>query len=832
MSTKKVAAGGKAVKKSGKEKRDPLTDGKAAGSGEPGEDGYDFDAGLDMDSTPYEVTRKPANQLPLTEDQLKEVFSRSITATNPNAPKNIVRLNYLTDEFTEEKKIDHLTVHFSMESILMHVDSKEAQEEKERYGLPKDEAMPVQVAQSGTQTKADEEEEDDDGDLAGLLSSRALKNQFNFSGRASQTYINPMRDREVATEPPPTKDFEDNVSQMEIFDAYKDDLDKQIAARSKSDKKQYGKGDDDKQAEGVLGGAPVETGPVSATETPAFAAAVKIMERLVNQNAETSTYQEYKFSMAKPETGKESGLPSLLWTFGFKSAERKNVTAISWNAAYPDLFAAGYGSYDFVLKSRRDGKEGMVCCFTLKNTSYPEAVFYLDSGVMCLDWHPSKPFLLAAGLYDGAVAVVDMRNKNGQPLYVADNPKTKHTDPVWEVKWAKEEAGKGLGFYAVSSDGRVTQWIINKNELVPEELTELKLTPKKDDDELSSTTSASAGAAATAAAPAVSSPTAGGDSSAAPAAAAAGLSSTGSLESKDGKERPASASASATATSTSLPAPPAGEDAGSLVNLAGGCCFDFNKAAEHLFVVGTEEGALQLYSKAYNCQLLQSYEGHHMAVYTVRWNPFHPRVFLSASADWSVKLWEFNTHRPVMTFDMSNSVADVAWAPYSATMFACITTDNHLRVFDLSVAKHEPLVDYPIKLVQPRVKDPSKKLRGPRVTHLCFNPREPVILVGDDNGTVYSFKLTGALRKMSATLLEDIEPAEEMARLDKLLIMPDDAGPADLLALINAAKAQLLRVPTPGAQEEASAAEGAGAEGAKAAAQAAAPAAEGAGEDA
>ena len=27
-----------------------------------------------------------------------------------------------------------------------------------------------------------------------------------------------------------------------------------------------------------------------------------------------------------------------------------------------------------------------------------------------------------------------------------------------------------------------------------------------------------------------------------------------------------------------------------------------------------------------------------MAVYSVKWNPFHPRVFLSCSADWTVSL--------------------------------------------------------------------------------------------------------------------------------------------------------------------------------------------------
>ena len=30
----------------------------------------------------------------------------------------------------------------------------------------------------------------------------------------------------------------------------------------------------------------------------------------------------------------------------------------------------------------------------------------------------------------------------------------------------------------------------------------------------------------------------------------------------------------------------------SLSGLAGGCCFDFNKISEHLFIVGTEEGKI------------------------------------------------------------------------------------------------------------------------------------------------------------------------------------------------------------------------------------------------
>ena len=113
-----------------------------------------------------------------------------------------------------------------------------------------------------------------------------------------------------------------------------------------------------------------------------------------------------------------------------------------------------------------------------------------------------------------------------------------------------------------------------------------------------------------------------------------------------------------------------------LAGLAGGCCFDFNPTSEHLFIVGTEEGRIHKCSKAYSGQYLMTYEGHHMAVYAVKWNPYHPRVFLSCSADWTVKIWDHNIPVPVMTFDLANAVGDIAWAPYSSTVFAAATSDG------------------------------------------------------------------------------------------------------------------------------------------------------------
>lgn len=82
------------------------------------------------------------------------------------------------------------------------------------------------------------------------------------------------------------------------------------------------------------------------------------------------------------------------------------------------------------------------------------------------------------------------------------------------------------------------------------------------------------------------------------------------------------------------------DEESTLIGLACGLCFDFNKFEEHIFLVGTEEGKIHKCSRAYSGQYQETYSGHLLAVYKVRWNNFHPRTFISASADWTVRLWD------------------------------------------------------------------------------------------------------------------------------------------------------------------------------------------------
>jgi len=56
-----------------------------------------------------------------------------------------------------------------------------------------------------------------------------------------------------------------------------------------------------------------------------------------------------------------------------------------------------------------------------------------------------------------------------------------------------------------------------------------------------------------------------------------------------------------------------------------------------------------------------------LAVYKVKWNNFHERTFISASHDWTVKIWDCKISTPIMSFDLGTPVVDAVWAPYSST---------------------------------------------------------------------------------------------------------------------------------------------------------------------
>ncbi|ELU18109.1 hypothetical protein CAPTEDRAFT_219442 [Capitella teleta] len=224
------------------------------------------------------------------------------------------------------------------------------------------------------------------------------------------------------------------------------------------------------------------------------------MERVVNLNsyqAKLASYRGFQIYpdvdviLKEPEGPKppvpkrgiiENLGPSLdrLWSYSCPLTKGHNISCIAWNKVNPDLLAVAYGQYEFSKQ-----KSGLICCWSLKNPEmtlsfqYPERVYTRPHGITSLDFSVAHPNLLAAGLYDGTVAIYNVRVRKNEPIL--DSLKDtwpaarqeegreapgKHTGPVWQLRWIEKERGSGEEraevLVSVSIDGRITQWSIRK----------------------------------------------------------------------------------------------------------------------------------------------------------------------------------------------------------------------------------------------------------------------------------------------------------------------------------------------------------------------------------
>ncbi|KAM7023824.1 dynein axonemal intermediate chain 1 isoform 2-T2 [Acridotheres tristis] len=650
--------------------------------------------------------------------------------------------------------MDQTAIHFTLNGYLIHKDSDEGRRQSIRSSIEAEQALveeeeapvepPVEASAEETEeaeTKGEEPTEEaeaagqGEGEEVAEAAEEAeaaeaeeppppkqpekkLANQFNFIERGSTIYRNPLREKGLQTDPAPFETFSENVNQWCIYDAYMEELERMEKAKEKEKAKPVAVKKEDTQTGRKL--SYVE--PPHSDSLSKVAKAAKIAERMVNLNTFDDIAQDFKyFEDASDEFRGQEGTLLPLWKFQYEKTKKLAVTAISWNPKYKDLFAVGYGSYDFMKQGH-----GMLLVYTLKNPSFPEYYFSSESGIMCLDFHSGHPHLLAVGFYDGNVAIYNLKKASSQPSYKSSVKSGKHTEPVWQqvnriawtnthtrrklqsfshchlgfqqkttgqtVKWQKDDMDNNSNFFSVSSDGRIVSWTLVKNELVHMDVIKL---------------------------------------------------------SADG---------------TTMQGP----EGLQLQMLGSGTSFDFHKKIDYLFLVGTEEGKIYKCSKSYSSQFLDVFEAHHMAVDSVSWNPFHLKVFISCSSDWTVKIWDHTIKTPMFVYDLSTAVGDVSWSPYSSTVFAAVTIDGQAHVFDLNINKLEPLCT---QLVVTRKKN--------KATHIQFNPAYPIILVGDERGLITCLKLSPNLRKKPKQKKgQEVKkgPEVEIAKLEKLLSLVREPG--------------------------------------------------------
>ncbi|CAJ0586000.1 unnamed protein product, partial [Mesorhabditis spiculigera] len=162
------------------------------------------------------------------------------------------------------------------------------------------------------------------------------------------------------------------------------------------------------------------------------------------------------------------------------------------------------------------------------------------------------------------------------------------------------------------------------------------------------------------------------------------------------------------------------------------------------YVVGAEDGIVHLLSRhgsnAEN-QLIeqQFFEGHSAPISAVSFHrtPINAQIdfshlFLSASCDWSVKLWSIKDPLLRHSFEMHTEyVYDVQWSPVHPALFATIDADGTLCLWNLNEDIEGPVAKIPI----------DKENGQAQGRKLAFSLNGQFIVTGDDHGTVNVFEL-------------------------------------------------------------------------------------------
>ncbi|KAG8226994.1 hypothetical protein J437_LFUL000299, partial [Ladona fulva] len=671
---------------------------------------------------------KSPDALDLTEEELKEEITRVLVINHTNIPDNVVVFSHREKRFTEVPYPSNHYVLMHDEGSCFHIDSEEGKAQLKMEGryniktesgtdaVSEDEGVNVEEGEEQTPPEEGGEDKEDaegepekevegeepeeevgggeetetknvvsDESVQLDMPKKKLTNQFNFCERAALTYNNPQREIETQTAPPPRATLARLVTQWIIHDAYEEDYAHQQRLKELEKKKE-------KAAAGAAWTGPTHQTtkaiePAQEPLTTRMLRAAKTLERMMNQNTYEEIAHDFKYwEDPSDEYREEEGTLLPLWKFYYDRTRKMNVTALTWNPRYNDMFAVGYGSFDFTKPSN----EGCVCLFSLKNTSHPEYVASLWSGVCCIDFHPhGQPYLIAVGLSDGNVAVYSIQyappHMLDKPLYRSDSVANKHASAVWQVRWGSDMPDGEITFFSVSSDSSVFCWIVSNNELSRTLVINLTL------------------------------------------------------------------------PSDPLPGP----DGVTISLTACGTAVAFHPTEQNIFLVGTEEGRIYKCSTAYASLYLSTWDGHHMPVHHIDYNMYNPTIFLSCGGDWRIKIWEDNRSEPLFVFDVGSPIGDAAWAPYSSTSFAAVTWDGRAHVFDLSINKYHSICT---QALVPR--------RRSRLTTLAFNPKQPMVIVGDDRGIVSSLKLSPNLRKRPKPPKKGViyEPMQlEMAKLEKLL---------------------------------------------------------------
>ena len=135
----------------------------------------------------------------------------------------------------------------------------------------------------------------------------------------------------------------------------------------------------------------------------------------------------------------------------------RTVSAITWSAIHPELVYVAYGPKE---KNNLNEPEGIICVW---NTDFkkesPEFIFHCSSPITSLCLSPYAPNLVIGGTYSGKVVVWDKISRKRTPVQRSKHRSEAHTHPIFCLQVVGTSNAHNL--ISISSDGRCCTWSLD-----------------------------------------------------------------------------------------------------------------------------------------------------------------------------------------------------------------------------------------------------------------------------------------------------------------------------------------------------------------------------------
>lgn len=149
----------------------------------------------------------------------------------------------------------------------------------------------------------------------------------------------------------------------------------------------------------------------------------------------------------------------LLFTYKTVTTVGTAVTSYSW-CENADILAVGYGVYN--IRPNMDRMSGFVCLWNIKNPVNPERFYKFPVAVTALAFSKQQPQLLAIGLYNGHIEIMDVTADEGdETVYTSQRCTSPAIEAISNLTWLR--VGDEEQLLAASQDGYVIKYALTNS---------------------------------------------------------------------------------------------------------------------------------------------------------------------------------------------------------------------------------------------------------------------------------------------------------------------------------------------------------------------------------